>query len=219
MRRDGLGEPLWPIPHAGRPWPGQRSLSVSPRSRGSSGSSGRRPPSQCEPALDGAPQVRRLLPRSAGLLRNTVAQRFSSTSLLVYPPADRGFSSVQVRCAMSRMPVSPPSPSRPGIPTRWPTRSRRGARRDPPAGPRSRVACETMVTTGLVVVAGEITTAVVRRFLRRGAPSRRDIGYTGPASVRRRPGGGRWRSTSSPPTSRMGVDRDDGHEQGAGDQG
>ncbi|MGB5993829.1 MAG: S-adenosylmethionine synthetase N-terminal domain-containing protein, partial [Candidatus Deferrimicrobiaceae bacterium] len=85
---------------------------------------------------------------------------------------------------------------------------------------RGRVACETMVTTGLVIVAGEITTtalidipALVRRTIT-------DIGYTENAkgfdanncavvmAVDRQ----------SPDIAR-GVDRGAAERQGAGDQG
>ena len=45
--------------------------------------------------------------------------------------------------------------------------------------PRARVACETLLTTGLVIVAGEITTNGVRRHPRRSCATRsREIGYT-----------------------------------------
>ena len=88
--------------------------------------------------------------------------------------------------------------------------------------PESRVACETMVTTGLVVVAGEITTesyvdiqAVVRKTIR-------EIGYTDPnigfdadnCAVM-------ITLDKQSPDIAQGVDSDKGlHvEQGAGDQG
>ena len=44
--------------------------------------------------------------------------------------------------------------------------------------PTARVACETLVTTGLVVVAGEITTDAVIDFSRVARDTIRDIGYT-----------------------------------------
>ncbi|HEU4710844.1 MAG TPA: methionine adenosyltransferase [Pyrinomonadaceae bacterium] len=44
--------------------------------------------------------------------------------------------------------------------------------------PMARVACETLVTTGLVVVAGEITTDAVLDFSRIARETIRDIGYT-----------------------------------------
>ncbi|MBI9017865.1 MAG: methionine adenosyltransferase [Phycisphaerae bacterium] len=86
--------------------------------------------------------------------------------------------------------------------------------------PLSRVACETLITTGMVVVAGEVTTKadvdipmVVRKTLK-------DIGYTSAeygidseycavlVSI----------GTQSPDIS-QGVTADKGREQGAGDQG
>lgn len=86
--------------------------------------------------------------------------------------------------------------------------------------PMSRVACETFLTTGLVMVAGEITTecyvdipSIVRETLK-------GIGYDDADS------GIGYRScgiiTSIDPQSediKMGVDESEGHEQGAGDQG
>jgi S-adenosylmethionine synthetase len=44
--------------------------------------------------------------------------------------------------------------------------------------PNARVACETLVTTGLVVVAGEITTSARIDFSRVARDTIRDIGYT-----------------------------------------
>lgn len=85
---------------------------------------------------------------------------------------------------------------------------------------RSRVACETLVSTGLVVVAGEITSegsvdipAVVRKTVL-------DIGYTDPAvgfdghccAVVNA-------LNKQSPDIAMGVDAKSGKEQGAGDQG
>ena len=46
------------------------------------------------------------------------------------------------------------------------------------ADPTARVACETLVTTGLVVVAGEITTDAVIDFSRVARDTIREIGYT-----------------------------------------
>jgi len=46
--------------------------------------------------------------------------------------------------------------------------------------PRSRVACETMVTTGLVVVAGEITTKAIVDVPTAVRDTIREIGYTDP---------------------------------------
>lgn len=46
------------------------------------------------------------------------------------------------------------------------------------ADPKARVACETLVTTGLVVVAGEITTDAVLDYSKLARETIRDIGYT-----------------------------------------
>ncbi len=86
--------------------------------------------------------------------------------------------------------------------------------------PKARVACETMVKTGMVIVSGEITTTawvdmqdVVRRRIR-------DIGYDKPEL------GFDWESCAvltaidkQSPDIAMGVDEGESHEQGAGDQG
>ena len=81
---------------------------------------------------------------------------------------------------------SPPSPSPWATPTRWPTRSPTPS--STPAWrriPDSRVACEVLVTTGLCVVAGEITTKAARRL---------------------RPGRARARSSASAtPTTTWGI--------------
>ena len=44
--------------------------------------------------------------------------------------------------------------------------------------PKGRVACETLVTTGLIVVAGEITTTTYVRFAELAREVIRDVGYT-----------------------------------------
>ena len=86
--------------------------------------------------------------------------------------------------------------------------------------PRSRVACETMVKTGMVILAGEITTDawvdtenLVRNVVK-------DIGYDDPSI------GFDWQSCAvmnaigkQSPDIAMGVDDSEDHEQGAGDQG
>ena len=86
--------------------------------------------------------------------------------------------------------------------------------------PASRVACETLVKTGMVLVAGEITTEawvdleeVVRHTVR-------DIGYTSPDM------GFEWETCAvlnaigkQSPDIAMGVDESEDHEMGAGDQG
>ncbi len=86
--------------------------------------------------------------------------------------------------------------------------------------PASRVACETMVKTGMVILAGEITTqawvdteALVRNVVR-------EIGYDNPEI------GFDWQTCAvlnaigkQSPDIAMGVDESEAHEQGAGDQG
>ncbi len=86
--------------------------------------------------------------------------------------------------------------------------------------PASRVACETLVKTGMVLVAGEITTKawvdleeVVRHTVR-------DIGYTSPDM------GFEWETCAvlnaigkQSPDIAMGVDESGDREMGAGDQG
>ena len=44
--------------------------------------------------------------------------------------------------------------------------------------PTARVACETMVTTGMVVIAGEITTNAVINYSEIARQTIKDIGYT-----------------------------------------
>jgi S-adenosylmethionine synthetase len=85
---------------------------------------------------------------------------------------------------------------------------------------KSRVACETLVTTGLVVVAGEVTTqgyididSVVRKTIER-------IGYTNPEYRFDCYSCGVLTSLhSQSPDIARGVDRKDPLKQGAGDQG
>jgi S-adenosylmethionine synthetase len=86
--------------------------------------------------------------------------------------------------------------------------------------PRGRVACETMVTTGLVIVAGEITTGAMLDIPGIVRETVMNIGYTGDAkgfdahncavvtAIDRQ----------SPDIAR-GVDRGTNEKQGAGDQG
>jgi S-adenosylmethionine synthetase len=85
---------------------------------------------------------------------------------------------------------------------------------------RARVACETMVNTGMVIISGEITTeawvdmqAVVRETVKEIGYNHSDMGFD-------------WEScaelTSIDKQSSdiaMGVDESGEHEQGAGDQG
>ncbi len=86
--------------------------------------------------------------------------------------------------------------------------------------PRSRVACETMVKTGMVIIAGEITTdawvdteAVVRDIVKEIGYNSSEIGFD-------------WESCAvlnaigkQSADIAMGVDEAEDHEQGAGDQG
>ncbi len=86
--------------------------------------------------------------------------------------------------------------------------------------PKSRVACETLVKTGMVLVAGEVTTqasidlqSVIRATVK-------EIGYNSSHM------GFDWESCAvltaldkQSPDIAMGVDESEDHEQGAGDQG
>lgn len=85
---------------------------------------------------------------------------------------------------------------------------------------KSRVACETMVKTGMVLIAGEITTTAWVDFECLVRETVRDIGYTDPAI------GFDWETCAvisaigkQSPDIAMGVDEGDDHDQGAGDQG
>ena len=86
--------------------------------------------------------------------------------------------------------------------------------------PMSRVACETMISTGFVVIAGEITSKAVVDFQAIVRETILDIGYAGGDS------GFDGRSCAvmvaldkQSPDIAQGVDETEGHEQGAGDQG
>jgi S-adenosylmethionine synthetase len=88
--------------------------------------------------------------------------------------------------------------------------------------PKSRVACETLVTTGLAVVAGEITTKAPLDFQKIAREAICDIGYDDPAT------GFDYRScgvvvtvNKQSPDIAQGVNEGEGlhAEQGAGDQG
>lgn len=86
--------------------------------------------------------------------------------------------------------------------------------------PKSRVACETLVTTGVAFISGEITTKAYVDFAETARKVINNIGYNDPAlgfdgqscavltSVGRQS-----------PDIAMGVDSNDDKEQGAGDQG
>ena len=85
---------------------------------------------------------------------------------------------------------------------------------------KSRVACETMVTTGMVMIAGEITTEAWVDMAETARGVIKEIGYNSSDM------GFDWEScavlTSIDKQSAdiaMGVDESDDHEQGAGDQG
>ncbi len=86
--------------------------------------------------------------------------------------------------------------------------------------PRSRVACETLVKTGMVILAGEITTnawvdleALVRKVVCEIGYDHGDIGFDGQSCAVLNAIGKQSADIA------MGVDEADDHEQGAGDQG
>lgn len=86
--------------------------------------------------------------------------------------------------------------------------------------PKSRVACETLVTTGMVMLAGEITTTAVIDYQDVVRQTIKEIGYTDPHI------GFDYENCAvlvsldkQSPDIKQGVDEFDGHEQGAGDQG
>jgi len=88
--------------------------------------------------------------------------------------------------------------------------------------PRSRVACETLVTTGQVVLAGEITTNAYVDAAQVARDTIREIGYTHPEIGFDYQSCGVLTSIhSQSPDIARGVDHaeDDSKEQGAGDQG
>src|SRR3990172_9047080 len=85
--------------------------------------------------------------------------------------------------------------------------------------PRSRVACETLVTTGLALIAGEITTRARIDYQDIVRGTIRDIGYTD-AEI-----GFDYKTCAvmvtldrQSPDIAMGVDSSEAREQGAGDQ-
>jgi len=86
--------------------------------------------------------------------------------------------------------------------------------------PKSRVACETLVTTGMVLLAGEITTNAVIDYQDVVRNTIKEIGYTDPHI------GFDYENCAvlvtldkQSPDIAQGVDESDDHEQGAGDQG
>ena len=86
--------------------------------------------------------------------------------------------------------------------------------------PKSRVACETLVKTGMVILAGEVTThawvdleALVRKVVCDIGYNHGDIGFDGNSCAVLNAIGKQSTDIA------MGVDEDEDHEQGAGDQG
>jgi S-adenosylmethionine synthetase len=86
--------------------------------------------------------------------------------------------------------------------------------------PKSRVACETLVKTGMVILAGEVTTdawvdleALVRKVVCEIGYDHGDIGFDGQSCAVLNAIGKQSADIA------MGVDEDENHEQGAGDQG
>ncbi|MDD5580215.1 MAG: methionine adenosyltransferase [Methylobacter sp.] len=86
--------------------------------------------------------------------------------------------------------------------------------------PRSRVACETLVKTGMVILAGEVTTdawvdleALVRKVVCEIGYDHGDIGFDGQSCAVLNAIGKQSADIA------MGVDEAENHEQGAGDQG
>jgi len=86
--------------------------------------------------------------------------------------------------------------------------------------PKGRVACETLVTTGMAIIAGEITTTCYVDMPRIVRETIRDIGYNDSAM------GFDWKTCAvitsidqQSPDIALGVDKLNTKEQGAGDQG
>ena len=86
--------------------------------------------------------------------------------------------------------------------------------------PRARVACETMVNTGMVILSGEITTSAIVEMPSVVRQTIKDIGYNTSDM------GFDWESCAvlisidkQSADIAMGVDESSEHEQGAGDQG
>jgi S-adenosylmethionine synthetase len=86
--------------------------------------------------------------------------------------------------------------------------------------PRGRVACESLLTTGLVVIAGEITTSAQVDFRTITREVIRDIGYRSSDMGFDADTCGVIVSVGQQsPDIAQGVNEGEGHEQGAGDQG
>ncbi|HFD91722.1 MAG TPA: methionine adenosyltransferase [Gammaproteobacteria bacterium] len=86
--------------------------------------------------------------------------------------------------------------------------------------PKARVACETLINTGMVVLAGEITTSAAVDMQEIARQTIREIGYNSSEM------GFDWESCAvltaidkQSADIAMGVDESEEHEQGAGDQG
>ena len=86
--------------------------------------------------------------------------------------------------------------------------------------PKARIACETLVTTGLVVIAGEVTTTATIDIPELARDTIRDIGYTSSdIGFDADTCGVMVSLDKQSPDIAMGVDEGDNKEQGAGDQG
>ena len=86
--------------------------------------------------------------------------------------------------------------------------------------PHAKVACETLVTTGLVILAGEITTAARINYQEIVRNTIREIGYDDPdLGFDYRSCGILTAINKQSPDIAMGVNETAGKEQGAGDQG
>src|SRR3989344_5836160 len=86
--------------------------------------------------------------------------------------------------------------------------------------PKSRVAVECLTTTGLIIVAGEITTQGYADIQKIARDTLRDIGYTNPEyGIDCEDAGVLVSIHGQSPDIAQGVDKKESHEQGAGDQG
>jgi len=86
--------------------------------------------------------------------------------------------------------------------------------------PQGRVACETLITTGLIVVAGEITTNARIDYAQVARSVVNDIGYNNAVyGFDCNTCGVMVSLDRQSPDIAMGVDASNDHEQGAGDQG
>ncbi len=86
--------------------------------------------------------------------------------------------------------------------------------------PASRVACETMITTGFAVIAGEVTTNAIVDMTQIVRNTILDIGYNGgPTGFDGATCGVLLALDKQSPDIAQGVNEFENHEQGAGDQG